>query len=244
MTDPQQLLEQSLTAYGGWENWKKIKALHVQVRIGGWALTLRGQPRILSQHRVKIFPEQPYVRLFDFPKKGTRGGFLRNKVWIENSQDQLLQERADPRNEFKKFRRKFFWDTLDVLYFASYALWNYLTQPFLLQNPDITLRALDPWKEDGHSWSRLEAIFPSHFPTHSPRQVFYFDENGFIVRHDYTATVFGDWAKAAHYSYDFKKFQGLYFPLRRRVWPRKKNNFPFRHFTLVALDFDSFELEY
>ncbi|MDX1386091.1 MAG: hypothetical protein R3257_00775, partial [bacterium] len=90
---------------------------------------------------------------------------------------------------------------------------------------------------------RLEAVFPDSFPTHSPRQVFYFDEQGFIVRHDYTARVFGDWAQGAHYSYDLKKVQGFTFPTRRRVWPRRKNNRPLRSFTLVALDFESIELE-
>ena len=46
------------------------------------------------------------------------------------------------------------------------------------------------------------------------------DERGLIVRHDYTAEAFGRWARGAHRSYDFKSFEGLPVPTRRRVRPR------------------------
>ena len=47
-------------------------------------------------------------------------------------------------------------------------------------------------------WRRLEADFPPGLDTHSPAQVFYFDEGGLLRRHDYVAEVVGGWARAAH----------------------------------------------
>jgi len=231
-----QILEQSMAAYGGWDRWKKIRELVVTNRAWGWALSLRGKPRIFSKYRtLKLFPEQPYLTIDPYPREDLSGGFVGNKVWIENQGGVVLQERSNPRGYFASIRRKFFWDDLDALYFGSYAMWNYLTQPFLLNRPEITLQKLEPWSEQGETWQRLEASFPEDFPTHSPKQNFYFNEQGRIVRHDYTALVFGTWAKAAHYSMEFKTFDGFLFPTQRRVWPRRGNNRPFRGFTLVGL---------
>jgi len=52
------------------------------------------------------------------------------------------------------------WDALDFTYFAGYALWNYLTTPFLLIYKDVDVGALDPL--DG--LSRLRVTFPDEIP--------------------------------------------------------------------------------
>ncbi len=243
MTGTQQILKKSMAAYGGWETWQQVKKIRLGVHSWGWALRLKFRSKIFSKIKVQTFPEQPYLTMEPFPNSPYLGGFHGQKVWIEDSSGKIQSERLDPRSYFSSFRRKFYWDDLDCLYFGAYALWNYLTEPFLLHHPDIQLKELSPWNEGGRSWRRLLARFPNTIPTHSRDQVYYFDENGFIVRHDYTAEVFGGWAKAAHFSMDFKEISGLIFPTQRRVWPRKKNNQPFRGLTLVGLDFSEIQVD-
>jgi len=46
-------------------------------------------------------------------------------------------------------------DGLRLLYFTSYALWNYLCAPFLLARPGIAAAEIEPWTEAGQTWQRL-----------------------------------------------------------------------------------------
>ena len=53
------------------------------------------------------------------------------------------------------------WDALQVGYFLSYGMWNYLTTPFLLTYPGVQAREISPWQEDGQTWRRLHVTFPA-----------------------------------------------------------------------------------
>jgi hypothetical protein len=101
---------------------------------------------------------------------------------------------------------------------------------------------LSPWQENNESWQRLRAIFPPDLLTHSPEQTFYFDAEGLLRRHDYIALVFGNFAKAAHYSWDHKEINGILLPTRRRVFPRKKDGSPQRRITLVSIDIQDIQV--
>ena len=47
-----------------------------------------------------------------------------------------------------------------MAYFNSYALWTYLTIPFLYTYPGFITEELEPWYEDGEIWRTLRATFP------------------------------------------------------------------------------------
>jgi len=80
--------------------------------------------------------------------------------------------------------------------------------------------------------------FPADFPTHCPEQVFYVDGDGRLRRHDYTAEVIGPYARAAHYSEDHRWVDGLLFPHRRRVYPRRRDGRALGFPTLIWIDID------
>jgi hypothetical protein len=44
---------------------------------------------------------------------------------------------------------------LDVAYFKSYALWTYLTIPFLYTYAGFVTEEPPPWREDGETWRPL-----------------------------------------------------------------------------------------
>jgi len=136
----------------------------------------------------------------------------------------LSARRDDPRGAFNDLRHKLWWDHLDILYFGSYAIWTYLSTPFVLLREGYGLSELEPWEGAGERWRRLAVRFPADVETHCAEQVFYIDAGGLIRRHDYTAEPIGGWAKAAHYCLDHRTFDGLVVPTRRRVYPRRTDN--------------------
>jgi hypothetical protein len=122
--------------------------------------------------------------------------------------------------------RRFRWTNEDVVHFAGYALWGYLAAPFMFAADDFTVRELPR--------RRLRVDFPRRVPTHSRRQIFYFDRDAVLQRLDYTAEVMlGPFARAKHRCYDHTWIDGLLVPTRRRVTPRGA-----RAPTLVSIDID------
>jgi hypothetical protein len=206
------------------------------MRSGGTAFLLRLGRRTIPPFEARVATRLPRVVITPFPEPGRRGIFEADRVAVESDSGETLSERREPRAAFRQVRRKLWWDDLDLLYFAGYALWNYVTAPFVFTRPGFELEEREPWVEDGERWRRLAVRFPPDVPTHSRDQDFYFDERGLLRRLDYTAEVFGGWAKAAHYCLDHDSFEGLVVPTRRRVFPRRRNNRPRPRPTLVWLD--------
>jgi hypothetical protein len=171
------LLEHAIAAHGGRERWRSAGEVVARIRSGGFALASRFKRNAFREYEARVFPDQPKTVITPYTADGRRGVFEGDRVRVEED-GHVLAERSDPRAAFRGFRRNLYWDDLDALYFAGYALWNYLTTPFLLRRPDVETREGDPWEEPGGArWRRLEATFPSELPTHSREQVFYFDDS-------------------------------------------------------------------
>lgn len=128
----------------------------------------------------------------------------------------------------------------------SYAVWNYLTAPYLFTYPGVRTREIAPWTEEGRVWRRLEVIFPDSIATHCPCQVFYFDQIGLLQRMDYQVEVSGG-APAAHYVANHLSTDGFVFPTRRLVYPRRGDNaadrtFPGIEGSIICLNIDNIRL--
>jgi hypothetical protein len=237
------LLNRAINCHGGFEQWNSIEKITIHARTGGMALPLRFKFNKLRNYEAQIYVNEPQVIITPHPVKGRKGIFLGNKVWIESDDGRVMAERDHARRAFKDFRHKIWWDNLDVMHFAGYALWNYMTSPFLLRREGFQTRELGPWEENGETWHRLKAIFPANILTHSTEQIFYFDSEGLLRRLDYTAEVFGNFARACHYCRDHKMFDGIMIPTRRQVFPRKKDGSPNRSITLVRIDIQDVVLD-
>jgi hypothetical protein len=232
------LLNKAIEAHGGLRRWQSIKEIVVQIRCGGAALPLRFKFGTFKSYEAHISTTQPRIIFSPFAGNGKRGVFLGDTVRIETDNGQVLAERTDAKAAFSDLRHKFYWDNLDALYFGGYAIWNYFSIPFILLHEGFEIQEIDPWKENDQTWRRLKVFFPPDIPTHCREQVFYFNSEGLLMRLDYTAEVFGGWAKAAHYCWGHKNFSGLIIPTSRQVLPRKSNGRPRSFPTLVWIEVD------
>ena len=126
------------------------------------------------------------------PDPGRRGVFERGAVRIESDDGEVLAERDDPRAAFRRLRRNLWWDDLDLLYFAGYALWGYVSAPFIFTRPGFEVEEIEPWHEDGETLAR--AARPVSRTTSPPTRASSSTTSttdGLIRRNDYTAEVFG-----------------------------------------------------
>jgi hypothetical protein len=236
------LLDEVIEAHGGLDRYRSANEISARVRCGGWAFVMRFQRGALADFTGTVSTSEPRAVLSPYPKPGQQGVLEGEKVRIESSEGETLAERDRPREAFRSFRRNVWWDDLDLLYFAGYALWGYLSAPFVFTNPGFEVQEVEPWREDAESWRGLRVLFPESIPAHSREQLYYFDGNGLIRRNDYTAEVFSSWAKAAHYCWDHESFSGLVVPTRRKAMPRRRNGRPLTGVTVVWLQFGDVKL--
>jgi hypothetical protein len=228
-----------LDAHGGLDHWRSLSTIDVEM--SAWGLLFRAKHVTPLRHcHLTISTQSPEVVLHDFPSRGLRAILHgTHSVEIRDASGRVLSSRANPREAFRRPRRLVYWDAMDFAYFCGYAMWGYLTLPFLLLYPgvqfDITKIGLAEGGRAGGG-TRLEVRFPPDLPVHSATQQLYFDEAGRLYRHDYTAEVVGGWAKAAHLCRDYRQFGGLWLPTTRRVYPRGPFGRPLPGPTLVAVD--------
>jgi len=232
------LLEEVLEAHGGLEAWRSVRTISARVRSGGLLLRTRVPGNRFADYRLTVELPEPRTVMDPFPRAGQRGVLAGGEARIESETGEVLDRRSNPRVAFSgpgRMRRNFRWDALDSTYFAGYAMWNYMSTPYLLTRGGLELSEGGDWEEGGERWRRLEVTFPEGFDTHSRRQTFYFDARGLLRRHDYVAEVVGGWARAAHYCADHGQAGGIVFPTRRWVRPIGLGNRSLPFPTLVSL---------
>ncbi len=227
------LLDEAVAAHGG-GTYDAASEIEADVACSGWAFVLKRQRGALSNFTGSVSTWEPRVVLSGYPEPGKRGVLAHGDVRIEDEDGQVLAERQNPRACFKG-RRNLWWDDLDLLYFGAYALWGYLNAPFLFRAAAYEAEEIDPWRENGETWRGLRVRFPEDVPAHSREQRYYFGDDGLLRRNDYTAEVIGGWARATHYCWEHRDFDGLVVPTHRKALPRGPRGRPVRGFVLVDI---------
>lgn len=230
-----QTLIKAVDAYGGKETWTKAKSIEAEFSARGLAFVFKQRPQ-LRRAKLTMDISRPFSRITPIGRNREITGVLDGTdVHLENANSEVIRERKNARQYFPGGRRLFYWDDLDMAYFANYAMWNYLTLPALLMRIDII------WHEVEAGF--LEAIFPKEIPTHNQRQHFRFDQDtGLLLQHDYTAEVISSLAKAAHVVLDHSEREGLRFTSHRRVTPRSAKGKPLRGPTLIEISIHDYHL--
>ena len=232
-----ELVEQMIATHGGRELWDSAREVRVRVSAGGLAFASKFQGSAVRDVEARVATDVQRVTFTPYRRPGQRGVLEPDgSVRIETDGGQVLARRERPRAAFADLRHKLWWDTLDILYFGTYAMWTYMSAPFVFAREDFAVRELGAWDEGGERWRRLAVTYPASVHTHCAEQVFYADERGRIRRHDYTAEPIGARARAAHYCHELREFDGLLLPVRREVFPRRGDNRPRARPRLVWID--------
>ena len=239
------LLDEAIEAHGGDRRWRKVSEVGAHVRSGGLLMAVKGRSRSFSDYGLNASTGQQSAVFEPYPGSGTSGLYAGDSVRVLGTDGSLVSERDDPRAAFSGrtgMRRNLRWDELDALYFAGYAMWNYLNLPYLLARPGFEASEGEPIEVEGERWRRLDATFPEGIHTHCREQTFYFDERGLLRRHDYSPDVISSRAHAAHFSDGHTEVDGLVFPTKRRVVPKAPGGRPLPGPALVWMELSSLQV--
>jgi hypothetical protein len=235
-----ELLELAMRAAGGRELFHQARQISVTLHGSGTAIRSKRFGWIPGEIEVRCSTDEQRTTISPFPKQDQRGVFTGSEVRTESVEDgSVLSSRTDPRSKFPGGRRVLWWDDLDFLYFSGYAMWGYLLAPYSFLWKGVEAREIEPWQQGGETWRRLEVTYPEDSHVHCRQQIYYYDAQGRLRRNDYTAQVFGSFARSAHMCDEHKTFDGLSLPTRRRVYGRRRNNKPRPLPTLVSMDLHS-----
>lgn len=234
------LVQLTIAAHGGFERWRRFQHVSAHLRNGGVLWPLKHQPGVLDDVNVRVALHREWASHSPFLQPNLRTSFEPHRVAIETTDGRVVEERLQPRDSFMGHGVDTPWDQLQLAYFAGYAMWTYLTTPFLFAMDGVVTEELQPWRENGEMWRRLKVTFPSHVATHSTVQIFYFDTEGLLKRHDYDAEVLGG-TPAAHYAYDYQEFSGILVPTRRRVLGRTPDGTSASDPVIVSIDLSKVE---
>ena len=201
------LLQAAINAHGTAGRWREVVAVDATFNFYGNLLDLKGFPGHFRPS-VSVDTHTPRTTIQHLDRDSeNRWIFTPDRVWIERPDGSVVAERNDPRSAFAGHVRETPWDQLHLTYFLGYAIWNYLTTPFLFAEPGFVTRELEAHTEGHETWRKLEVTYPDHIPAHTSVQVLYFGEDLLLRRLDYTTDVLG--GVAAHYTMTRRPSTGL-----------------------------------
>jgi hypothetical protein len=224
------LAKSAMDAHGGLERWRQLKTVTSRLVQGGVLWGLKGKDGILNDVHVTADLRKEWASHWPFTQKWPPNwpfrkpnrytSFQPDRVALETTDGGIVEVLLNPRDSFKGHVFDTQWDDLQLAYFAGYAIWTYLNTPFLFAFPGVVTEEIQPWQESGATWRRLKVTFPTSIATHSAEQVFYFDQQCLLKRHDYEVDVMGG-TSAAHYVSDLEEFSGILVPTKHRIFGRQ-----------------------
>jgi hypothetical protein len=218
------LLSSVIDAHGGLDRWSAVDAVTARITIGGVAWEAKGQPDIVGPKTVEVDTRRERIGLTPFAAADWDLELYAapERVVVTDREGAVVEERTTPRSMFAGSDMTSRWDMLQAGYFIGYALWNYLTEPFLLSYPGVEAHEIDSSEQEGDTWRRLRVTFPETVATDNVEQVYYFDSTGIQRRKDYDLEIDGN-VPVAHYTDEPKTFDGIVVPTARRVRRRMED---------------------
>jgi hypothetical protein len=236
-----ELLDRVLDAHGGLDQWNAFEMVHATIVSGGQLWTMKGTPQDATPREMKVATKLEWASVTPFGSPDQRTDFTAKRIAIVKTDGTVVRERLDPAEHAEGNAVDAPWDALDRAYFNGYALWTYLTTPFLFAFPKFEVDEIQPWLENGETWRGLRVSFPTEIASHSRKQDFYFGSDYLLRRHDYHVEASGGFA-AAQYVYEPVRVQGITFPTKRRAYMRDESMSPILDKLMVSIDISNLRL--
>jgi hypothetical protein len=236
------LLDSVLEAHGGLGTWQKFSSVQARIVTGGALWGIKGLVQDPSPRQMTVALHHEWASVTPYGAENQKTDFTPGRIAVETLDGKVVAERKDPRASFAGHELTTPWDPLHRAYFNGYALWTYLTTPFLLALPGVSVSEIAPLEANGDAWPGLQATFPDEIATHSRLQEFYFGPDHLLRRHDYRVDVAGGFA-AAQYVDDIIEADGLRLPTKRRAYRAGTDGRPLLDQLMVAIDISSVRFE-
>jgi hypothetical protein len=236
------LLNAVLNAHGGLDNWRQFSRVQATIVTGGELWAIKGQPQDPLPRRMTVALDHEWASLTPFGADDQKTAFSPERIAIEKLDGRVVSERLNPRESFDGHEFSTPWDPLQRAYFNGYALWTYLTTPFLLTLEGVSVREIAPGEENGETWAGLQAQFPPEIASHSSVQEFYFGNDHLLRRHDYRVEVAGGFP-AVQYVYDIVEVDGIKLPSKRRAYRADAQGNAIPDQLMVAIDLSDFSFD-
>jgi hypothetical protein len=229
------LLSAVLDAHGGLDRWRQYNRVQATIVSGGLMFELKGQPQDPAPRRMTVGLQREWSSVQPFGADNQRTDFTPDRIAIETLNGDLVAERDHPRDSFAGAVLETPWDPLQRGYFNGYALWTYLTSPFLVTLPGFTIEELEPMQDAGTTLTGVRLRFPPDFASHSTLQEFYFGPDHLLARHDYRVDIAGRFS-AIQYVSDFVEADGIRLPTKRRAYRCGDDGKPIFDELMVSID--------
>jgi hypothetical protein len=229
------LLTRVLEAHGGLDRWRRFTRVEATIVSGGLLFERKGMPQDPTPRRMTVALQREWASIQPFGADDQRTDFTPDRVAIEKLDGTLVAERAHPRDSFDGHTLTTPWDPLQRAYFNGYALWTYLTSPFLVTLPGFTVREIEPVVENGVTLTGLQMQFPPGLVSHSTLQEFYFGPDLLLARHNYRVDIAGSFS-AIQYISNLVEADGILVPTKRRAYRCGDDGTPIMADVMVSID--------
>jgi hypothetical protein len=233
------LLASVLDAHGGLDTWRGFTRVEATIVSGGLMFEMKGQPQDPTPRRMSVALQREWGSVHPFGGDDQRTDFTPTRVAIEKLDGAVVAELTNPETSFAGDDLDTPWNPLQRAYFNGYALWTYLTSPFLLTLPGFAVRDLDPIEDDGRTLTGLQFTIPDGFVSHSTLQEFYFGPDLLLARHDYRVDIAGSFS-AIQYISDFVEADGIQMPTTRRAYRCGADGRPMFDQLMVSIDLSDY----
>jgi hypothetical protein len=229
------LLGRVIESHGGMNRWKSYEKVEAVFTIGGGLYKLKGRPIDPSPRRVTAWLREERTSFSSYGAPDQRLVFTPERISLDRLDGKVVTERRTPRESFAGHQFNTPWDELQRAYFSGYAMWTYLTTPFLLAMDGVVVEEIEPWSEGAETWRVLRAYFPNSIETHNQIQDFFFGEDLMLKRQDYSLNVAGGQATAQLIT-NYVQGNGVRMPSIRRAYGRGPDRLPIPEMLLVSID--------
>jgi hypothetical protein len=230
-----ELLARILDSHGGMDRWNGYQKVEATIVSGGGLFPLKGVVQDLHPRRMTVWLHEARASVSPYGAPDQRTMFTPGRVAIEKLDGTLVTARSAPRDSFAGHQMSTPWDALHRAYFNGYALWTYLTTPFLLAMNGVRVEETEAWREVKETWRVFRAYIPGSIETHSFIQDFFFDEELMLRRHDYNVNIAGGFG-AAQLTSEYVIANGIRLPTKRRAYTRGPDRRPILDMLMVSID--------
>ena len=137
-----ELLEKAWAAHGGLDHWNSFDRVHATI-----VFEMKQTPQDSTPREMRVATKYEWASVTPFGSADQHTDFTPNRIAIERSGGTVVNARLHPAEHAEGKSMDAAWDALDRAYFNGYALWTYLTTPFLLPCRDFARRRSLPGRK-------------------------------------------------------------------------------------------------